>query len=350
MPQNLPHSTSQICSAALTKMDTRNKARILGIAAAVPLGIFAGVTLVNRLFYKRSNIAAASEIYNYKASNKQKMSDPIEWDNYLLTRSTANEEAYSLPTLATFRVSVEDTELCGMQTFLLNKRSINDRAVIYLHGKTYADRPNIYTWRLLDTLARKTRAEVIVPMYPLAPVHTHEEAYEKLFALYEQVVTKYGADSVTLMGDSAGAGLAAGFCEELGKRDMDQPKNLILISPWVDATLANPDVAHYEAHDVMLASFGLRKVAHRWAGGKDLKDPHVSPINGPVDKLRNVMIFAGTHELFFPDAHLFYERIHATGANAQFFVGSGLHNNYPLYPIPEATKAIDAMVSQIAMD
>lgn len=104
------------------------------------------------------------------------MANPVEWDNYILERSDVNDARYTMPALMTFKVSIEDTDFEGMQTFILNRRAINDRAVIYLHGRTLVDQPTIYHWKFLDTIARRTRAEVIVPLYPLAPDHTHEEA------------------------------------------------------------------------------------------------------------------------------------------------------------------------------
>lgn len=330
------------------KISTTKKALIA--AAATPVALFGAVTAINRLVYRRSNIASASEVYNLITGNKKKMAEPVEWDNYLLERSEANEERYTLPALMTFKVSVEDTDLGGMQTFVLNRRNINDRVVIYLHGKTLVDQPTIYHWKFLDTIARRTRAEVMVPLYPLAPAHTHEEAYVKLEAIYLKAVEKYGADNITIMGDSAGGGLAASFCQRLAELELDQPKHLILISPWVDLSLNNPDIARFEAQDPMLATHGLRKVGRIWSHGTDPADARLSAINGEVRCLRNVMVFTGTREILHPDAVLFHQRVNACGNHSELYVGTGLHNNYPLYPIPEAAKAIEKIVSAISMD
>ncbi|MBP3883450.1 MAG: alpha/beta hydrolase [Olsenella sp.] len=324
--------------------------KALVTAAAAPVALFGAVTAVNRIVYRRSNIASASEVYNRITGNKKRMADPVEWDNYLLERSEANEERYALPTLMTLKVSAEDTDFEGMQTFVLNRRNLNDRAVIYLHGKALVDQPTIYHWKFLDTIAHRTRAEVIVPLYPLAPAHTHEESYERIEALYRKTMEKYGADNITIMGDSAGGGLAASFCQHLDKIGLEQPKHLILISPWVDLSLNNPDIAHFETHDPMLATHGLRKAGRIWAHGCDPADAELSAINGEVKCLRNVMVFTGTREIFHPDAVLFHQRVNACGNHSELVVGAGLHNNYPLYPIPEASKAVEKIISTISMD
>ncbi len=330
-------------------LDTTAK-KALAAAIATPAALFGAVTAVNHLAYRRSNIAAASEVYNRVTGNKKKMADAVEWDNFILDRSEANEQRQTLPTLLSFKVSVEDTDFDGMQTLVLNRRSINDRAVIYVHGRVLVDQPSIYQWKFLDTIARRTRAEVIAPIYPLAPVHGFREAYDKIEALYLETVKKYGAQNVTLMGDSAGAGIAAGLCQSFSPKGIEQPGHLILISPWVDLTLGNPDIAHYEAQDPMLSASGMRKVGKVWADGTDPRDPRLSPINGPVSDLRNVMVFTGTREILHPDAVLFHQRVSAYGNHSELFVGTGLHNNFPLYPIPEASGTINSIVTAITMD
>ena len=152
------------------------------------------------------------------------------------------------------------------------------------------------------------------------------------------------------MGDSSGAGIAASFCQSLPAKGLAQPKHLILVSPWVDLSLKNPDVTHFEGADPMLSASGLRKSGKLWAADLDPADARVSPINGDVTCLRNVMVFTGTREVLHPDAVLFHQRVHACGNHSELIVGTGLHNNFPLYPIPEANRAVEKIILAISMD
>lgn len=323
---------------------------VAGIAVAAPLVAWAGFSAVSHGLWHRSNMSTASEIYFRLTSNRQKLADPIAFDNYLLAQAETNEKLVDVPDLLTFKTSVESIDVAGTQTFLLNRRDRNDRAVIYLHGGNFIHRPTVYQWRFADTIARRTRAEIFLPMYPLAPVHSHAEAHASVEALYRKVTDEYGARNVTLMGDGAGAGLAVSFAQRLESLGLEQPSHLILVSPWVDITLGNPRVDEFEAQDPLLASYGLRKVGVLWARNVEGTNPLVSPINGEVRNLRNVMVFAGTRELFYPDAKLLYDRIAATGIHAEFHEGRGLNHNFPLYPTPEATKAIEAVVGAVTED
>ncbi len=324
--------------------------KVFAIAAAVPVGLAAGYTLVSHALWHRSNMSTFSEAALRTSGAKKKYDDAVEFENLLLERAEANETKYQLPSLFSPHVGVNEEEIAGMQTFLLNRRAINDRAVIYLHGGTYVNRPRLEHWHMLDLVAKKTRAEIIVPMYPLAPVHSFEEAYTALDELWTKTVEKYGADNITLMGDGAGGGLAAGFAMKLAEEGREQPSRLILISPIVDLTFRNPDIRKLEAKDPLVAVGGLQKAAQLWSRGTELTDYRVSPAFGDVRGFKRVAIFVGTREIHYPDVKLFYDRIHALGIRSELNLGTGLNHSYPLFPIPEATKAIEHIATIITED
>lgn len=321
-----------------------------GIAVAAPIAAWVGFSAISHGVWHRSNLSTVSEIYSRLTGNRHKLADPIAFDNYLLSQAEANEKLVDVPEILAFKTSVESIDIEGTQTFLLNRRDRNDRAVIYLHGGNFVRRPTVNQWKFADTIARRTRAEIFLPMYPLAPVHSHVEAHAAIEAIYRRVVDEYGARNITLIGDGAGAGLAVSFAQRLQDMGLEQPSHLILVSPWVDITLGNPRVDEFEAQDPILASYGLRKIGVLWARGIEDTDPLVSPINGEVRNLRNVMVFAGSRELFFPDAKLLYDRIAATGIHAEFHEGRGLNHNFPLFPTPEATHALEAIVNAVTED
>ena len=145
------------------------------------------------------------------------------------------------------------------------------------------------------------------------------------------------------MGDSSGAGLAAGFCENLAQQGLPQPGRLVLISPWLDLQLGNPLIKKYAVKDRLLDQEGLRALGKLWAGQTDPRDARLSPLNGPVDQLRNVTIYIGTHEIMYPDAIHFTRRLKAAGVNTNTVIGRGMFHSYPLYPIPESEHVIMEM-------
>lgn len=150
------------------------------------------------------------------------------------------------------------------------------------------------------------------------------------------------------MGDSAGGGLSAAFCEYLAENDLPQPKNLILISPWVDVSMSGDyDSVKY---DPMLGVDGARKMGESWAGNLDTKNYKVSPLFGDVKKLPKTTLFVGTYEIIYPDVVKFYEKLKKNNVKAELNVGEKMTHVYPVYPlVPESKKAFKHIVEIILL-
>ena len=61
---------------------------------------------------------------------------------------------------------------------------------------------------------------------------------------------------MTLMGDSSGGGISLALAQRLREDGYDQPGHVVLLSPWLDATLSNPEIAEFDRLTRFLASRG----------------------------------------------------------------------------------------------
>ena len=221
------------------------------------------------------------------------------------------------------------------------------RAAVYLHGGAYISEISPQHWALISRLA-DAGVRVEVPSYGLAPQHTYREAYPFLTAVYRGLLTGFDAAAVTILGDSAGGGLALGFAHTLAAAGLPQPRRVVLISPWLDLTLSHPDLPAVEARDPWLCSVGLAEAARAWAGGDDQEDPRLSPGNGPLAGLAPIDLYVGTHEICLPDALQLQERARAEGVKIDLTVCEGALHVYPLLPVPEGRAAAAAIVERVA--
>src|SRR4051794_6648363 len=155
----------------------------------------------------------------------------------------------------------------------------SERAAVYLHGGAYISEIAPQHWELISRLA-DAGVRVEVPIYGLAPEHTYRDAYPFVAAVYRDLLGEVDASAVTVVGDSAGGGLALGFAQTLEAAGLPQPRRLVLLSPWLDLTLGNPELPAVEARDPWLSSTGLREVGRAWAGGGGPTDPRLRPLNG----------------------------------------------------------------------
>ena len=276
--------------------------------------------------------------------HREYVDDADEAKKHMEERSLVEDEAYKIPMLR-YQTNVESKFMFDCQMIVFNEIENSERTIIYLHGGIYVNEirnPHII---FCDNIAKKTNATVFTPIYPLAPNHTYEETYDIVEELY-QFALELGKP-ITIMGDSAGGGLSAAFCEHLAVKEMPQPEHLILISPWLDVSMSG-NYDDYVDLDPMLGVDGLREMGETWAGDLDPKDYKVSPMFGDVSKLPETTLFVGTHEIFYPDVIEFYDKLKDNNIDAQLFVGEEMTHVYPVYPIvPESKEASSKIVEII---
>ena len=273
-------------------------------------------------------------------NHREYMDDADAAEEHLKERSAVEDETYKIPKKP-YHTKVESKNLFGCQMITFNDVEDAERMVIYIHGGGYVNEIRLPHISFCDRLAKKINACVFSPIYPLAPNHTYEESYEIVEKLYNHLLAT--EKPIIIMGDSAGGGLSAAFCEYLAVKDMPQPENLILISPWVDMSMSG-DYDDVE-YDPMLGIEGAREIGKAWAGDLDTKDYKVSPLFGEVNKLPKTTIFVGTHEIIYPDIVEFYNKLHDNGVDAELIVGEEMSHVYPLYPmVPESKEAFNQIV------
>lgn len=311
-----------------------------GIAAKLADNLGASFREIRRCGAHRSNKATFVEMGIQLSGFKHSLADPAAFEQ-LLTNARANNAAkYDLPQV-TFNVKVRQLKHEGIPVYVLNERSANLRIIVYLAGGAYIQPADKTHWQYLNQLALNTGAQIYVPIYSLAPRHNFRLAYQEIAQLYGRLYDQLPASNITLMGDSAGAGLALGFSEYLGQRGLPQPGHLILISPWLDLDLTNPVIAKYEKKDVTLAVIGLRKIGNLWADKVPHCDYRLSPLYGNLDQLRDVYVVAGTHEIMYPDATLLVRKLKEARIRVNLTVGRGMFHIYPLYSVPEAEQVME---------
>ncbi len=309
--------------------------RIMGVIVAAIVTALAIFTIISHAVYHRSDMATAVELYFRVSGTKHKFADADACADYIAKRGEAKEYALNA---ASLKSNVDETAVNGCRVYTLSASGAPEYRVLYLHGGAYINDASVYHWRFCDRLARELNAEVIFPVYPLAPNHTWRETFELLETLYRDVLPQDDLPLI-VMGDSAGGGLAVAFCEYLNEIGLEQPDRMILFSPWLDVSMSNPEAGDYEAADPMLSVYGLIEMGKCWADDLDLKDYRISPIFADVSCLRNVHLFVGTREIFYPDVTKFYAMLEAANVETSLTIGEGMNHVYPLYPIPEADEA-----------
>ena len=235
------------------------------------------------------------------------------------------------------RFSVVTEELGDFPVHVVTPRHVTPgRTVFYLHGGGFMAPLDPYHVRWLARVARRLRARVVIPHYPLTPEHTWRDSYDLLVGEAARWAAEPGG--MVLAGDSAGGGYALAVALGLRDRGGPQPTELVLISPWVDLSESTPDTPSYAALDPWLFLGKIRAYAAWWAGSADdLARPEVSPALGDLSGLPRTLMWCGTRDALLPGCRLLAERAAEAGWDLTYLEEPDLIHVYPLLPfIPEA--------------
>lgn len=296
---------------------------------------------------KRSARAVAAEKI-LRAVNDGHLSSVEGSEEFLRKRSEVEDEPYPFLSLVR-RLHGDVSDFRGVQLINFGERDTSRCRVLYIHGGAYTEEILPFHLNFCARLAERIGAYVLVPLYPLAPNHIWRETYDMLTALYHQMITENPLP-ITLMGDSAGGGLAIAFCQYLKTLDLPQPDHLIALSPWVDICMQDHDYEPYRPLDPMLDVTGLQTIGKAWAGGLDPRDPKVSPAFGDNHGLPKTLLFTGTREILYPDICDFYEKMKKDGCQVDLVIGEGMNHVYPLYGLPESKEAIARIDKEITQE
>lgn len=202
--------------------------------------------------------------------------------------------------LKEFQVDISQVNCRNVYT-ISPKSNKSSKVVLFLHGGGYIN--NIFGphWDFAAILVRETGCTVVIPDYPLAPAATYVDAFAMLDEVYMILLSDAEPQDIIFMGDSAGGGLALAFAQNNLKNEIPQPSQIILISPWLDVSMVNPEIQKLKKSDPVLNAETLVMAGKVWAGDAATDNFLVSPIYGEFKGLAEISVFIGGDDILYAD-------------------------------------------------
>jgi acetyl esterase/lipase len=273
--------------------------------------------------------------------NKKYYANAEKFAGFMEQKRVENLEPYQLPEKTRNKFNIVHEAHNDLDCYILKGGSEpGKRQILYLHGGAYLNHPVNWHWNFLHDLSKKFDMTITVPIYPKAPHQHYHESFGQVLPVYENLLTRTNPEVITIMGDSAGGGFGLALAQVFLEKGIPQPGNIILISPWLDITLSNPEIPEFEKIDPMLARYGLVEIGKLYAGDQDTNHYMLSPINGEIKGLGQITIITGTHDLLNPEARSFRALAQEQGIAINYFEYPKMNHCFPLFPIPEAKKAV----------
>ncbi len=228
------------------------------------------------------------------------------------------------------------------------KRDAGRNHIIYLHGGAYVNSFASQHWSFMSKLVAALNCTVVAPDYPHAPEHYVHDTIGLVLQVYKNTTTLAGsANNVTLMGDSSGGGISLALAQRLREERLDQPGNIVLLSPWLDATMSNAEIPAIDKIDPFLGVEGLKWGGRVYARDVEPTNPLVSPVYGSLHALAPISVFIGTRDVFLPDCRKLRDKAESEGITVGYYEYEGMVHNWMLGPMPEAKRVIKQIVDKL---
>ena len=211
--------------------------------------------------------------------------------------------------------------------------------ILYLHGGAYTFLSAATSLAIPALISTASGHEVISIDYTLAPRADWRTTTDQVLAVWKAVLALGAkAESVGMMGDSAGGGLAAGSVLKMRDQHLPLPGALYLISPGADISGAGDTYKTLEAADPILSTETTAWSEAAYAAVADQKNPYVSPVYGDyMQAFPPTLIQVGTREHLLSSSVREYQAIRSGGHEAVLDVYEGMPHVW-LSLIPQAPE------------
>lgn len=217
-----------------------------------------------------------------------------------------------------------------------------DRVILFLHGGAYMLGSAKGYRGFASQIATRTGIATFVLDYPLAPEFPLPAAYDAAAVALRWLRT-LGITQVSLVGDSAGGGLALA---SIGNSTGELPSisSVIVFSPWTDLSLSGASFSDPQTYDPVFQPQTVANAAAAYLGGADPRDGRASPLYAVPDVLPPLLIQVGTDELLLDDSQSYAREAAKRGGEVKIEIYEGLHHVFQrcVQNLPSARRAFDS--------
>ena len=227
------------------------------------------------------------------------------------------------------------------------KDSSFDRSILFLHGGGFAKNFQKYHWRFIEQLSLAVNAKIIAPDYPLLPSSTYKLTHQFILDCYQYLNSVLNIKQLTVIGDSAGATIALNTAQYLKSNGLDQPKEFILLSPWLDLTLANPQIDTVNGVDPILDLQVLQKLGHAFSDDLSSNNALVSPIYNDLRRIAPITVYIGSNDIMLADCRKLKNLSASLPTVFNYREFKGMFHNWMYFNFPEGKHARTMIYDQI---
>lgn len=248
---------------------------------------------------------------------------------------------YSYNNFKKFSKYIIDDFLVFTYNGTLDKTENN--VILYVHGGNFVQRPNKFQIDFAMKVAKKSNATLVVPLYDLLPNGNYKMMSKQLKLVYDRIL-QTSPSRIIFIGDSAGGGAILSFSIQLREMKMLQPTDIILISPWLDLSMSNPQLYIDEKKDRMNSVAGIKYEGNLWAANDDVYNPLISPMYGNFNDLGYITLIFGGKEILSSECKKFDELLMKQNIEHNYIFYEKEGHDFALFPTKESKQVIKMII------
>lgn len=256
---------------------------------------------------------------------------------------------HAVETAKQLGVTITEEKIAGVTVRTLTPKTIDDdkkdKIIYYIHGGGYVFGDGVAGTLEGTLMAAHNNYRVVAVDYRLAPKHPYPAAIDDAFAVYKELVKKYGAQNIAVLGTSTGGAMTLILALQCIEGGVPVPGALISGTPWSEMDKIGDSYVTNEGVDNILGTYDhlIKASAEVYANGADLKDPLISPVyakSGELAQFPPTLLVTGTRDLFLSNTVRMHKLLLMNGAEAELLVYEALsHAQY--YLVPDAPETAD---------
>ena len=228
-----------------------------------------------------------------------------------------------------FAVTVAAIRLGGVPCFQVTPVPLPERnrhrVLLHLHGGAYVFGPGESGTLEAIVMAGFGHLKVISVDYRMPPEHPYPAAMDDALAVWKELVRHEKPANLGVFGTSTGGGMTLALIQRIKEEGAPLPAAIAPGTPWSDLTDAGDTYSTNAGVDNALVSYEpvLGAAARLYAHGRDLEDPHLSPVYGEFKGFPPTILTSGTRDLFLSNTVRVHRKLREAGVEAQLEVFEG---------------------------
>ena len=229
-------------------------------------------------------------------------------------------------------VTMRSSIMANVPVFLFEPENPEtDRVLLHFHGGGYVLGPGEAGTQEAVLMAGLGGFKVISVDYRMAPDFPYPAAIDDAMAVYRELLSSTPAENIGVFGTSTGGAMTLILALRARDEGLPLPAALAAGTPWAEMEKKGDSYFVNEGVDNVLVSYDgwLAGAAELYAGGHDMDDPYLSPVNGDVKGFPPTLLTSGTRDLFLSNTVRMHLKLRQAGVPADLIVFEGLsHAQY----------------------